>query len=190
MSHDLANDGQIQGSAGDLQMTPDGQSIVFVSDDPNLAVNGVAGEDNVYRWSAATKQVELVSVNAAGTGPGDGASILDTTQSVSADGNMIVFTSGSDDIVPGTSGHNVFVRDMTDGTTTLVSSSQAGVYGGSEGSITADGSLVAFVGQDAIVGTVYGNDVFVQNLATQTTTLVTRRSERKPSRNELVLLRD
>ena len=103
---------------------------------------------------------------------------------------MIVFTSGSDDIVPGTSGHNVFVRDMTDGTTTLVSSSQAGVYGGSEGSITADGSLVAFVGQDAIVGTVYGNDVFVQNLATQTTTLVERRSERKPSRNELVLLRD
>ena len=73
VSHDLANDGQIQGSAGDLQMTPDGQSIVFVSDDPNLAVNGVAGEDNVYRWSAATKQVELVSVNAAGTGPGDGA---------------------------------------------------------------------------------------------------------------------
>src|SRR5205807_10324574 len=78
---------------------------------------------------------------------------------------------------------DVFVRDLLLGTTTLVSVNRAGTGSGNDTSgvfsqlaISADGRFVAFdsFASDLVAhDTNNGNDIFVRDLATGTTTLVT-----------------
>ncbi len=68
---------------------------------------------------------DLVSINAAGTGTGDGPS---REPVISRDGRHVVFVSAATDLVPDATDTNgfddVFVRDLRAGTTTLVSRSR------------------------------------------------------------------
>ena len=120
----------------------------------------------------------LVSVNAAGTASGNSDSAAAT---VSADGRFVVFTSEANDLAPGDTNllTDVFVRDLALGTTTLVSVDAIGTASGNGASttpsISADGRFVAFTSSaDDLVATnnAVGPDVFVRDLATGTTTLV------------------
>jgi Tol biopolymer transport system component len=103
---------------------------------------------------------------------------------VSADGRFVAFTSSSTDLVPQSDTNNtsdVFVRDLQNGTTTLVSINQAGAATGNsfsdKPSISADGRYVAFesLASDLVSGVTDDNsfsDVFVRDMLTGTTTLV------------------
>jgi Tol biopolymer transport system component len=143
----------------------------------------------------------LVSLNAAGTDAGDGRSVLvnvdaeeqTSARSMSADGRYVVFTSFAKNLTaePVVNNQtNIFVRDRQTNTTTLVNVSVDGkAYGGAtDPSITPDGRYVVFVGPANTGSTalapgvtfapnVGGNglQVYVRDLVSHTTTLVTVR---------------
>ena len=103
---------------------------------------------------------------------------------ISRDGRFVVFSSGAATLSPddGDTTEDVFVRDIETNTTTLVSraSGAAGAKGNNDSylsSMSSDGRFVAFSSQASNLspddpGT--NNDVFVRDLHTSTTTLVSR----------------
>lgn len=108
--------------------------------------------------------VEQISVDPSGTNGGDGDSRFGFRQDLdeprpvsSADGSRVVFMSDSHNLVAGVTISNgdagnpysdVYVRDLTTGTTTLVSVAASGATNGDatsrSPSITADGTKVVF----------------------------------------------
>jgi len=121
----------------------------------------------------------LVSVNSAGTTSGNAGS---TYSSLSADGRVIGFSSFASDLVPNDTNNttDVFVRNLETGVTTLVSINSAGTASGNRASffsnISGDGRIVAFQSSasDLVANDSNGTwqDVFVRNLQTGTTILV------------------
>src|SRR5581483_10739631 len=107
-----------------------------------------------------TGQVALVSVNQSGSGAGnrqsgDGSAFPTDSDAyrpaMTPDGRYVVFGSDASDLVPNDANgaEDAFVRDMTAGTTTLVSVGQAGAASGNGssgyGRISADGRYVVFL---------------------------------------------
>jgi len=128
--------------------------------------------------AAWSQSPELVSVNRFGTNSGNHISGSVTTgrsPGISDDGRMVVFESRATDLVALTDANgdlvDIFVRDMTDDQTELVSvraSGDASAAGGSaDPVISGDGRWVAFVsGADDLVpeDTSAAVNVFVRNL--------------------------
>jgi hypothetical protein len=122
-----------------------GQRVVFASDSPSLVPGDVNGTRDVFVATGlltddpADDQVTRIS-RAYDGGEADGAS---TDPSITPDCTKVVFTSFATDLVPddtnGTA--DVFVHDLTTGTTTEVSKGN-GPSG--QGSISDDGGYVAF----------------------------------------------
>jgi Tol biopolymer transport system component len=111
---------------------------------------------------------------------------------ISADGRYVAFVSESGDLVPGDRNvaADVFVRDTVENRTVLVSRSR---FGGSaagcslQPSISADGQVVAFTSSasDLVPGDGNGTlDVFVHDLRTGRTELVSRDSGGAPADND------
>jgi hypothetical protein len=150
----------------------------------------VIGMSLLFSTQAAMAQrLTLVSVNGAGTGPGNGGS---EGPSLSADGRFLAFSSTATDLVSNdTNGsiQDVFVRDMLTGTTTLVSVNSAGTgsgLGGSDmwrgGGISSDGRFVLFTSEaDDIVANddSKGPDLYIRDLVVGATTRI-RASSRGP----------
>ena len=127
---------------------------------------------------AAPAAVTLVSVNTSGTDGGNEAS-RDAT--MSADGTKVVFQSNAGDLGPDDAGaeSDIYVRDLTTGTTDLVSVNMADTDGGDADSyaprITPDGSKVVFESDASdLISDDAGNDrdILVRDLVAETTTLV------------------
>jgi hypothetical protein len=126
------------------------------------------------------------SVDTAGGDPngGSGSTGGFSPPAIDADGSRVVFFSAASDLVPGDGNglSDMFVRDLSAGTTTRVSVDIAGGdangpsdAGGGRPSITGDGKVVAFASfaSDLVTGDTNGagSDVFVRDLAAATTTL-------------------
>jgi Tol biopolymer transport system component len=133
---------------------------------------------DVFVRDLQTGTTTLVSVNEAGT---DSGNAFSGDASISADGRFVIFRSFASDLVAtDTNGTgDMFVRDLQTGTTTLVSVNLAGTDSGNEysypGVISADGRFVAFesLASDLVATDTNGVvDVFVRDLRTGTTTLV------------------
>ena len=141
---------------------------------------------------AAPNDLTLISRASGPTGPAandhaDGAS-------VSADGRFVVFVSGADNLSAEDNDGvaNVFVRDLQAGTTTFVSRANGATGVGADAdstgpTISADGRFVAFASTAGNLsnedgdscpqlwgGTTPCSDVFVRDLQSGTTTLVSR----------------
>lgn len=127
----------------------DGRYVVFVSAAANLAP-GAAGLQ-VYRHDRVTGVTQLVSVALGGGATGAGA----FGPSVSGDGRFVAFMSSGGDIVSGDTNNalDVFVRDMTTGTTVAASTTATGAFTASGGSLAGfpgarvlsdDGRYLAF----------------------------------------------
>jgi Ca2+-binding RTX toxin-like protein len=101
--------------------------------------------------------------------------------SLSADGRFVAFSSDANNLVPGDTNNSrdIFVRDLSTNTTTLVSVSSSG-DGGNQDSpnipfISADGRFVSFrsLATNLVPGdTNNTQDTFVRDLSTNTTTRV------------------
>ncbi len=111
--------------------------------------------------------------------PNDGSYLEAASSVVSADGRYVAFYSFASNLVPGdTNGrYDVFVRDRQTGSTTLVSGgvSAPGNRDAFDPSISADGRFIAFYSNSTnlVAGGTNGNyQVFVRDLQTSTTTLV------------------
>ena len=170
-------------------MSADGRFVAFESLATDLVPDDANGDFDVFVRDLKTGTTTLVSVNRAGCGSGNGFS---SAPAISADGRLVAFESVAGDLVDNdTNGDiDVFVRDLKTDTTTLVSVNYAGTNSGNSQSrfpvFSADGRSVAF---DSLAGdlvandTNFNSDVFVRDLHTGTTTLVSVNSAGTDSGN-------
>jgi Tol biopolymer transport system component len=146
-----------------------GRYVVFA-----FSTQGEYGDDNYYGdlfvLDRTTGDVEQVSVATDGT-PGD---FLSSDPTISLDGRYVAFQSEASNLVGDDANtvFDVFVRDRTSGTTTLVSRTPGGAPGGGDSQhalMVQDGSGVVFGSQasDLVAGDTNGAyDVFYADLAT------------------------
>lgn len=153
----------------------DGDRDGTVSGDGRFVAFG-NGYNGVHLSDLSAGTTVLVSRAPDGT-PGNGIS---RNASVSSDGSFVAFESGSDNLVPGVVNHvyNVYVFDVANQTTTLVSVDSNGVQANgssSSPSISADGRYVAFTSSatNLVANDTNGrSDVFVRDLVAGTTEIV------------------
>jgi hypothetical protein len=132
-------------------LSQDGRFAVFLS-----SSDGLSSEDddrffNVFVRDRQTGTTTLVSQATNG----DAANAQSFAPAISADGRHVVFTSDATNLASDDDNHasDVFVRDLDTGVTTLVSRSgftdgqHVGNRASNEGSISADGSRIAFSSQ-------------------------------------------
>ena len=177
------------GALGPPAISADGSAAIFSSFSTNL------GDDpsgrafprvHLRRLSTLGQQNELIS-RPSGTGPflsGVQGGSVSAGRSASADGRFVVFTSASPSLSSAnrSGAEDVFVRDVLTGRTILVSRANGvrGAVGNGDsflGSISADGRRVAFesdAGNLTPDSTPTRNQVYVRDLVTNTTTLVSR----------------
>jgi Tol biopolymer transport system component len=136
---------QANSGAGDsIALSADGRYVVFTSAANNL-VDGVVRVCGTYVRDRTTGEMSCPATTSAGVPANAPAS----DPWMSADGRYVVFVSTATNLatVPTPGRSNVFVRDRTLGTTSLVSTLDGGVRSNSVNEyprISADGRYVAF----------------------------------------------
>ena len=162
------------GPSSEPVLSGDGAAVAFTSRARNLVAGDANGASDVFVRSAAG--LVRASVATGGAEADAGSSQPD----LSADGGRVVFTSSADDLVADdTNDHDdVFVRDLSTGTTALVSATpEGGVASGdsSAPAISPDGRFVTFSSkaEDLVARDHNGRaDVFLRDLTTRRTYLV------------------
>lgn len=177
-------------SAGAVALSDDGEWLVFVSRANNL-ISGVTDSsgfhEDAYLYQRSTGQTTLISRSASNPMFTAGGNTYPLQ--MSPDGSKILLVSSASNLVSGLTDHNgvddLFLFDRNTGTFTLVSraAGSATTTANSHSSLpvmTPDGRYVAF--QSAATNLVSGvtdansgDDVFVIDLATGVTQLVTHR---------------
>ncbi len=159
-------------------ISADGRFVAFESTASILTTDDSNSRSDIFVRDLQTGTTTLVSVNSAGTAGGNRNSYA---PSISADGRLVAFESNASNLSSNDSNFtsDIFVRDLQTGTTTLVSVNSAGTAGGNRNSyapsISANGQFIAFMS-----GTGYitasdpstGREIFVRDLRTNTTTIV------------------
>jgi Tol biopolymer transport system component len=165
-------------------LSGDGRYAVFASTATNLVPNdGNGAKKDVLRKDLDTGQVVLVNVNAAGQQPANG---VFGDPDVSYDGSRVVFVDdggAKSDLFPGDANNaqDIVLRDISAGTTTLVSQNTAGqeaTLTSERPSISADGKVVSFEQPTDDTTMIPGDanaasDILVRNLVTRTTVQAT-----------------
>lgn len=158
-----------QGDVGSVLpvMSGDGRSLAFTSFATNWVpdTNGVSASD-VFRKDLATGALEKVSVADDGSGGDAYAEVY----GLSTDGQRVSFMSPATNLVPNDTNDvlDVFVRDLSAGTTVRASVTSDGAQAGGPSTFPAlsgDGIVVAFVSsaEDLVAGDTNGvPDVFVR----------------------------
>jgi Tol biopolymer transport system component len=170
------------GDSGLSIISQDGRYVLFASTANNLTLTNnnlsvLPSRFNVFLRDNLDGTTTLVSANQAGTGGGNGDSF---PTGISANGQFALFESSASDLVANDTNNvsDIFVRDLVNGTTTLVSINTTGgnASGVSRGSVlTPDGRYVAFVSAATNLVSIDTNniaDVFLRDLSAGTTTLV------------------
>lgn len=153
----------------------DGTKVAFESAATNLVVGDANGAGDVFVWTAGA--TALVSVNSAGTGPGNGESLV---SAISGNGRYVVFESDATDLVANDNNgvRDIFVRDLTANTTTRVSVGAGGAQANGASfafgstTISDDGRFVVFESDasNLVTGDTNGvGDVFVRDTVSGTT---------------------
>src|SRR3712207_4823726 len=157
----------------------DGRYVVFESDSTNLDPADTDTTFDVFVRDLQANTTTLVSRASGATGAkGDSQSFR---PSISGDGDRIAFQSTANNLSPDDSDANqdIFVRDLSDQTTTLVSraTGATGANANSEAtdaSIAAQGNHVAFESSATNLDAADGDgnpDISVRDLTAATTTL-------------------
>jgi uncharacterized repeat protein (TIGR01451 family) len=165
-------------SGGRLDFTPDGSRLVFQSTAGDLGPPDTNGVEDLYLRDLDVDTSSLVSVNGAGTDAGNGSS---SDPDVSPDGALVTFVSRASDLGPTDTNQNddVYVRNLTSGTTSLVSINAAGTDSGrglsaNRPTFSPDGTKVGFGSFATDLGPPDSNgrpDTYVRDLTSQTTTM-------------------
>jgi hypothetical protein len=171
------------GNTSSYSISTDGRFVLFQSNASDLVEND---NNQASDWFVRDRQrgvTVLVSINRFGTGSGNKESGGPATfAEISANGRFVVFMSDASDLVPNdtNAAPDVFVRDLTAGTTSLVSINRFGTASGNGESyirarcvISADGRFVVF-GSSAtdLVATPNSRSVFLRDLVAGTTALI------------------
>jgi hypothetical protein len=179
------------GISGNASISANGRFVAFESTATNLvALSDTNNTTDIFVRDLQTGVTRLVSLNNAGDGSGNAISQLPI---ISANGRTVVFQSNASNLTAINDTNNqtdVFARDLQTGTTALASVNSAGTNGGTGRSslpslrvVSDDGRFVVFqseagdlVANDTNGSGVFNTDVFVRDLQTATTTLVTANS--------------
>ena len=167
-------------------MSANGRYVAFSSSASNLHPDDADTRSDVFVRDLQTDTTSLVSrADGAGGAKGDGFSLA---SSISSDGRYVAFVSTSTNLHPqdADSTGNIFVRDLQTNTTVLVdrATGASGAKANGAGfvdvrSISADGRFVAFQSEATNLDPAdadAGRDVYVRDLQTNTTTLISRAS--------------
>jgi Tol biopolymer transport system component len=193
------------GFSGDPAWSPDGTRVMFTSSASDLGPSDTNGFGDIYLRDLVTGATTLVSTGSTGTN----ANETSYSPRFSPDGTAIAFNSRATNLGPtDTNGRtDVYLRDLTAGTTTLVSANVSRSNGSNGASATggfdASGTLVAFnsTGTDlgptdtnACTGDIPTsppepcNDVYLFDRSTGTTALVSRNAAGTDSGNSESIL--
>jgi len=175
--------GEPSGASAEPSLNLDGRWLAFTSSAGNLAGTDGNHTNDVFVRDQQTHAIQLVSRTAGGAA-GNAAS---DRPSISDDGKRIAFRSSATDLVAGGDAvPAIYVRDLTAGTTTRVSVSSTGTPGNGASDtprISGNGRYVAFASDanNLVIGDGNGRtDVFVRDLQTGTTELVSQRANDGP----------
>ncbi len=158
-----------QGDSIRPSVSADGSQVVFESAAENVVTPDGNGTSDVFLWTVATGAIQRLSEDGAGT-VGDDQS---RRAEISADGHYASFESRADNLLASDTNFttDVFVADLVLGGLTVASLTHAGLPGNflsTDGSISEDGSFVAFTSPatNMVPGDVNGQyDVFVRMCA-------------------------
>lgn len=163
-----------------LSISDDGRYISYATNVNGLVPGDTNESSDVFIRDLLQNTTQLVSAKAGSAVPGDGVA---DRAAMSKDGTKIFFISTASDLVVGAQlflQQQLYVRDLTTGVTSLVSQAagnpnQGGTGGVTGYSISDNGQFVAlesssdnFVARDNNDT----NDIFLRDLSTGTTTLV------------------
>ncbi len=144
VSHSLGGDGPANGPSMNPSISADGRFVSFTSDAFDLVENDTNQTPDVFVWDALTQEVVRVSTSWSGA-EGDGFS---GGSQISGNGQWVVFTSDSKNLVPEDTNlrTDIFVRNVvTWELSRLVPSFGVEPNGASyEPKINLDGSCVVF----------------------------------------------
>jgi Tol biopolymer transport system component len=153
-------------------ISADGRFVTYEVSASNLP-GGDGLINQVYRYDRKTRKTRLVSRGSHG--PGDDYS---SYPAISADGRFVEFKSRAQNLPGGDGTERVYVRDMREGKTILVSRSSDGTptYGTEEGqSISASGRFALFEARDAnLPGGSVHEHIYLRDLKRGRTKLVDR----------------
>ncbi|MEG5067223.1 calcium-binding protein [Microcoleus sp. B3-A4] len=163
-------------SSYDPSISADGRFVAFQSDASNLVPGDTNNQSDIFVRDLLTNTTTRVSVGSAG----NQGNSLSRRSSISGDGRFVAFASDATNLVPGDTNNStdIFVRDLSTNTTTLLSASSSGDRGNNDSelpSISANGRFVAFrsLATNLVPGdTNDSRDIFVRDLLTNTITLV------------------
>jgi Tol biopolymer transport system component len=171
------------------RLTPDGRFVAFESDAGDLVAVDGNGMRDVFVRDLVGGTTVLVSHTLAGPGGGAATSYLG---SISADGRFVGFDTTSADIVAGdgNGAADVFLADLQGNPTRLVSVNRLGTGPGNGASsspvVSPDGRWVVFRSDasDLVPRDTNGtSDLFVRDMLTGTTRLVSSTTNGKDSGN-------
>src|SRR5215212_4521481 len=178
------------GISSGMSLSADGRFVAFQSLASNLSADDGDATSDVYVRDLQTNTTTLVSSASGASGvKGNGASSggplwADSPGSLSADGRFVAFESVASNLSAddGDVTSDVYVRDLQTGTTTLVGRAGGATGAKSDGesaaaAISGGGRFVAFGSSATNLSPDDGDDsfaVFVRDLQTSTTTLVSR----------------
>ena len=154
-------------------VSSDGRWAAFVSDANNLVANDTNRCRDVFVRDLATGSLTLVSLNTNGVS----GSRASSEPAISPEGRYVAFTSSADDLVPGdvNNASDVFLRDVQNGTTALVSMNQLGTGPGNKASyspaVGAGGRFVLFRSQASTLASASfspGENLFLRDMLRQT----------------------
>lgn len=169
---------EANGSSGEPSISHDGSLVTFTSDATDLVIGDTNGAQDVFLKNISTGATTLVSVSTAGI-QGD----KDSYQSkISWDGSKVVFVSDADNLSSSdtNSCSDIFSRNISASTTSLVSTSSSGVAGDLSSfhpDISKDGNIIVFesMAGNLIASDTNGyNDIFSKNMTTGATSLVSQ----------------
>lgn len=143
VSADTNGLGGADGWSFDPSISGDGRYVVFTSGADNLVAGDTNGSPDVFLRDTQTGMTTLVSVNAAGTGPGSYASFSPT---ISTDGRYVVFHSLAGNLLNGMTAkaENLFLRDLQLATNYAITTYRANNSGLSLVATTPDNRFVAY----------------------------------------------
>jgi hypothetical protein len=170
-------------------ISANGRVVVFLSSAPDLSqTSDTNGAVDIYARNLDTGITKLVTINYSGNGAGNDLSSGNDIPSISDDGRFVAFDSAASNLVTndtnggGSFGTDVFVRDLQNDKTILVSANSSGTGSGNLDSFTSDarisgnGRFVVFESRayDLVTGINYPNvtrNIFIRDLNTNSTAI-------------------
>ena len=158
-------------------ISADGRYVAFRSGSNDLVPDDNNSEEDIFVKDLVNGTTEIASLGTVG----NQANSFSTNPSISADGRYVAFVSNADNLVPGdvNDTYDVFVRDLVDDTTEIVSISIDGNTLNTSMSfspiISDNGRYVAFWSFSNLTAgsKENGKNIYVRDLVTNTTELVT-----------------